>query len=56
MAYLILCKLENGNVIPAIANDFETAVATAEMFKSGDFTKEVTVISLETDTPSEFIV
>lgn len=52
MAYLILCKLDNGSVIPAIANDFETASATAEMFKSGEFTKEVTVISLETGEPS----
>ena len=26
MTYLIICKLDNGNVIPAIVNDFKTAL------------------------------
>lgn len=55
MTYLIVCKLDNGNVIPAIVNDFKTAVATAEMFNKGDFTKEVNVITLETGATSKFI-
>ena len=49
MKYLISCKLDNGNVIPAFANDFETALAIAEMFISGDYTKEVTINTLDTD-------
>lgn len=55
MTYLIVCKLDNGNVIPAIVNDFKTAVATAEMFNNGDFTKEVTIITMETGATSKFI-
>lgn len=55
MTYLIICKLDNGNVIPAIVNDLKTALATVEMFNNGDFTKEVQVITLETGASSKFI-
>lgn len=55
MSYLITCKLDNGNVIPAFATDFETAVAIAEMFNGGDYTKEVTIIALETGATTKFI-
>lgn len=55
MTYLIVCKLNNGNVIPAIVNDFKTALETVKMFNSGDFTKEVNVITLETGATSKFI-
>ena len=55
MTYLIVCKLDNGNVIPAIVNDFKTALATSEMFNNGDFTKEVTIITMETGATSKFI-
>lgn len=56
MTYLVICKLDNGNVIPAIVNDFETALETVKMFNSGDFTKEVNVITLETGATSKFIL
>lgn len=52
MTYLIVCKLDNGKVIPAIVNDFITALEIMKMFNSGDFTKEVKVMTLET---SKFI-
>lgn len=55
MSYLIICKLDNGNVIPAFANDFKTALATAEMFNGGDYTKEVTVINVKTGATTKFI-
>lgn len=55
MTYLIICKLDNGNVIPAIVNDFKAVLATVEMFNSGDFTKEVKVITLETGATTKFI-
>ena len=55
MTYLVICKLDNGNVIPAIVNDFETALATAKMFNNGDFTKEVTIITMETGATSKFV-
>ena len=55
MTYLVICKLVNGNVIPAIVNDFKTALETVKMFNSGDFTKEVNVITLETGATSKFI-
>ena len=55
MKYIVICKLDNGNVIPAFANDFKTALATAEMFNGGDYTKEVTIITLETGAVTKFV-
>lgn len=55
MSYVIIGKLDNGNVIPAFANDFNAAIAIAEMFTSGDYTKEVTIITLETGATAKFI-
>ena len=55
MKYIIICKLVNGNVIPAFVNDFKTALATAEMFNGGDDTKEVTIITLETGAVTKFV-
>lgn len=55
MAYVIICKLDNGNVIPAFADDFKNALATAEMFNSGNYTKEVTIITAETGATTKFI-
>ena len=55
MTYLIICKLDNGNVIPAFASDFKAALATVEMFNSGDYTKEVTIITVETGATTKFI-
>lgn len=55
MTYVIICKLDNGNVIPAFANDFKTALTTAEMLNSGDYTKEVTIITVETGATTKFI-
>lgn len=55
MPYLIICKLDNGNVIPAFANDFKTALATAAVFNSGDYTKEVTIITVKTGATTKVI-
>lgn len=55
MPYLIICKLDNGNIIPAFAGDFKTALSTAEMFNGGDYTKEVTIITVETGATTKFI-
>lgn len=55
MTYVIICKLDNGNVIPAFANDFKTALATAEMFNGGEYTKDVTIITVETGATTKFI-
>lgn len=55
MTYLIICKLDNGNFIPAFANDFKAALATAEMFNSGDYTKEVNIITIESGAITQVI-
>lgn len=56
MKYIVICTLYNGNVIPAIFNDFKTALETVKMFNSGDFTKEVKMFNLSTGATFEFII
>lgn len=55
MKYVILCKLVNGNVIPVFADDFKTALTAAEMFNGGEYTKDVTIITVETGAATKFI-
>lgn len=55
MPYVIICKLDNENVITAFANDFKAALATAEMFNGGEYTKDVTIITVETGATTKFI-
>ena len=54
MTYVIICKA-SGMTRTAFADDFKTALATAELFNSGDYTKEVTIITVETGATTKFI-
>jgi hypothetical protein len=55
MEYLIICKLDNGNVVPAFTDDFKNALAIAEMFNGGEYTEEVTIVKISTGATTKFI-
>lgn len=55
MEYLIICKLVNGNVVPAFADDFKNALAIAEMFNDGEYTEEVKIVKISTGATTMFI-
>jgi hypothetical protein len=55
MEYLIICKLDNGNVVPAFADDFKNALAIAEMFNGGEYTEEVKIVKISTGATTKFI-
>lgn len=54
--YLVVCKCENGNIIPAFTDSFSSALEIAEQFKSGKYTKEVKLFKISTGAPFEFTV
>ena len=55
MKYLVICKIINGDVIPACAEEFSVAMHIAEMFMAGKFTKCVEIVKIETGATTKFI-
>ena len=55
MTYLIICKLDNGNVIPAFASTFKSATDIANMFIHGDYTSSVEIITLATGARTRYV-
>ena len=55
MKYVIICKLKNGDAIPAFAETFSSAIQIAYMFKDGEFTKCVEIVKIETGATTKFI-
>lgn len=55
MKYMVICKLINGDVIPACADTFSVAMHIADMFMDGKFTKCVEIVKIETGATTKFI-
>ena len=55
MKYIVICTLYNGNVIHAFASTFKSATDIAVMFKHGDYTSSVEIITLSTGASTKFI-
>lgn len=55
MEYVIICKLYNGNVVPAFADDFKNALAIAEMFNGSEYAEEVQIVKISTGATTKFI-
>lgn len=55
MKYIVICRLYNGNVIPAFANTFKLATDIADMFIHGNHTSSVEIITLATGARTRYI-
>ena len=55
MKYIVICTLYNGNVIHAFASTFKSATDIAVMFKHGDYTSSVEIITLATGARTRYI-
>lgn len=55
LVYLVTCKMQNGNVIPAFTNCFSSALEIAEGFKRGEYTKEVKILKLSTGARFDYV-
>ena len=56
LGYLVTCKTQNGNVIPAFTNCFSSAVEIAERFKTGEYTKDVTICKIATGAIFKYVL
>lgn len=55
LGYLVTCKMQNGNAIPAFTNCFSSAMEIAKRFERGEYTKEVKIFKLSTGAMFEYI-
>lgn len=55
MKYIVICKLDNGNVIPAFASTFTSAAEIADMFIHGDNISSVEIITLATGERTRYM-
>lgn len=55
LGYLVTCKMQNGNVIPAFTDAFSSALAIAERFEEGEYTVEVKILKISTGATFEYI-
>lgn len=56
LGYLVTCKMQNDNVIPAFTDCFSSAMGIAEMFENGEYTVEVKILKISSGATFEFIV
>lgn len=55
LGYLVTCKMQNGNVIPAFTGAFSSAREIAERFEEGEYTVEVKILKISTGATFEYI-
>lgn len=55
LVYIVICILKNGNVIPAFADSFSSALVISDMFNSGDGVVEIKILKISTGSTFEFI-
>lgn len=55
LGYLVTCKMQNGNVIPAFTDAFSSALEIAERFEAGEYTEEVKILKISTGSTFEYI-
>lgn len=56
LGYLVTCKLQNGNVIPAFTDCFSSATEIAERFKRGEYTNVVKILNISTGAIFEYVI
>lgn len=56
LGYLVTCKMQNGNVIPAFTDSFSSAVAIADMMIAGEYAIEVKILKISTGAMFEYVV
>lgn len=55
LGYLVTCKMQNGNVIPAVTDSFSSATEIANMMIGGEYTVEVKILKISTGATFKFI-
>lgn len=56
LGYLVTCKMQNGNVIPAFTDSFSSATKIADMMIGGEYANEVKIIKISTGSVFEYVI
>ena len=56
LGYLVTCKMQNDNVIPAFTDSFSSAMEIAERFKRGEYTNVVKILKISTGATFEYVI
>ena len=56
LGYLVKCKMQNGNVIPAFTDAFSSATEIADMMIGGEYAVEVKILKISTGATFEYVV
>ena len=56
LGYLVTCKMQNGNVIPAFTDSFSSATEIADMMIGGEYAKEVKIFKISTGSVFEYVI
>lgn len=55
LGYLVTCKMQNGNVIPAFTDSFSSATEIADMMV-GEYAVEVKILKISTGSVFEYVI
>lgn len=56
LGYLVTCKMQNDNVIPAFTDCFSSAMEIAQRFQCGKYTVEVKIFKISTGATFEYVI
>ena len=56
LGYLVTCKMQNGNVIPAFTDSFSSATEIADMMIGGEDAVEVKILKISTGATFEYVI
>nr|DAK71007.1 MAG TPA: hypothetical protein [Caudoviricetes sp.] len=56
LGYLVMCKMQNGNVIPAFTDSFSSATEIADMMIGGEYAVEVKILKISTGAMFEYVI
>lgn len=56
LKYLVTCKMQNGNVIPAFTDSFSSALEIADIMIDGEYVTDVKILKISTGSTFEYFV
>lgn len=56
LGYLVTCKMQNGNIIPAFTDAFSSATEIADMMIAGEYAVEVKILKISTGSVFEYVI
>lgn len=56
LGYLVTCKTQDGNVVPAFTDSFSSATEIADMMIGGEYAVEVKILKISTGSVFKYVI